>query len=65
MDTRSMRQKIMDPRTVAEINEMRDYSTVLMDWVSRSLGPARHVVTGGLIAGSLALYALDVVVAVS
>ena len=52
-DRRSMKQKIMDPKTVAEINELRSMSVQLSDWFSRNLGGARDVVAVGSILLSL------------
>ena len=58
VDMRSMRQKIMDPKTVSEINEMKDYPTMLMDWTSRTLGRTlRDIITVLSICGAIGWYA--------
>ena len=56
-DRRSMQQKIMDPKTVQEINEMRSWTVQFADFVSRTLGGARDVVTVGTILLALVYYA--------
>ena len=56
-DRRSMQQKIMDPKTVQEINEMRSWTVQFADFVSRTLGGARDVVTVGTIVLALVYYA--------
>lgn len=55
-DRRSMKQKIMDPKTVAEINELRNLPVQMSDWCSRTLGGARDVVAVGAIVLSLAYW---------
>ena len=55
-DRRSMKQKIMDPKTVAEINELRTLSVQMSDWCSRTLGGARDIVAVGSIVLSLAYW---------
>lgn len=59
-DRRSMKQKIMDPKTVGEINELRGISVQMSDWCSRKLGGARDVVAVGSILLSLAYWAATV-----
>eukprot|EP01044_Picomonas_judraskeda_P011815 COSAG03_NODE_1644_length_3724_cov_1.777103_3_plen_219_part_00 len=56
-DRRSMKQKIMDPKTVGDINELRSISVQMSDWWSRKLGGARDVVAVGSIVMSLAYWA--------
>jgi hypothetical protein len=53
---RCMRQKIMDPSTVAEINAMRDWNVVIMDMASRNLGRLRDIVSVGAITMCLVYY---------
>lgn len=43
-DRRSMKQKIADPKTVAEINAMRGVPVQLSDFFARTLGGARDIV---------------------
>jgi hypothetical protein len=52
-----MKQKIMDPKTVGDINELRSISVQMSDWWSRKLGGARDVVAVGSIVMSLAYWA--------
>lgn len=58
IDMRSMRQKIMDPKTVKEINAMKNYTTMAMDWSSRTFGrTVRDAFTVLCIGGSIGWYA--------
>lgn len=55
-DRRSMKQKIADPKTVAEINALRGLAQQMCDWSSRTLGGARDAVAIGSILLSLAYW---------
>ena len=57
---RSLRQRVEDPATVADINLVRDWGVQLSDVFSRTLGKGRDPITAGIIVAAIAAYSYDV-----
>jgi hypothetical protein len=57
---RSLRQRVEDPTTVADINLVRNWGVQLSDVFSRTLGKGKNPIAAGIIVAAIAANIYDV-----